>query len=332
MTQEEASTVAARLGASSQSFCPALLWTYTGTGNTMTRMLIEVASGWYTGSVYTDLSLVDTLPGEYVCGPSVIAVKAHPQWHPFSSVQPDGIRPATPHNPPDAKDVCPCSSFTRAVAVIRDPYATFLAEYKRLRSHDYGSCSLAAVPGKECSGGHVSVIKRAEFNSTDFRHEVLRMAKEWAAMFDSYDAFKAAHPGGFYLARYEQLTAGPQKTRLQALAGILQALGVPQPAETTATGESESESLPLQDTQQGGNNEEKLHSRLLGYHPQQLACAFEAAKHPAIFRPSDPAGINQEFVYAADGAEALVCDVWRVVGGRAAQHGYGPYNGTVCAS
>lgn len=164
------------------------------------------------------------------------------------------------------------------------------------------------------------------------RHEVLRMAKEWAAMFDSYDAFKAAHPGGFYFARYEELTAGPQETRLQALAGILQALGVPQPAETTATGESESESLPLQDTQQGGNNEEKLHSRLLGYHPQQLACAFEAAKHPAIFRPSDPAGINQEFVYAADGAEALVCDVWRVVGGRAAQHGYGPYNGTVCAS
>jgi hypothetical protein len=35
------------------SWCPALLWTYTGTGNTMTRMLIEAASGWYTGSVYT---------------------------------------------------------------------------------------------------------------------------------------------------------------------------------------------------------------------------------------------------------------------------------------
>lgn len=34
-------------------WCPALLWTYTGTGNTMTRMLIEAASGYYTGSVYT---------------------------------------------------------------------------------------------------------------------------------------------------------------------------------------------------------------------------------------------------------------------------------------
>jgi hypothetical protein len=53
MTGEEASAVAERLGSPKQQFCPALLWTYTGTGNTMTRMLIEVASGWYTGSVYT---------------------------------------------------------------------------------------------------------------------------------------------------------------------------------------------------------------------------------------------------------------------------------------
>lgn len=44
------------------SWCPALLWTYTGTGNTMTRMLIEAASGWYTGSVYTGVSTA-CLPG-----------------------------------------------------------------------------------------------------------------------------------------------------------------------------------------------------------------------------------------------------------------------------
>lgn len=38
---------------SDAGWCPALLWTYTGSANTMTRMLIEAASGWYTGSVYT---------------------------------------------------------------------------------------------------------------------------------------------------------------------------------------------------------------------------------------------------------------------------------------
>lgn len=68
LTPEEQQLVASRTGRSSSStfrnssgldagrsdrWCPALLWTYTGTGNTMTRMLIEAASGWYTGSVYT---------------------------------------------------------------------------------------------------------------------------------------------------------------------------------------------------------------------------------------------------------------------------------------
>lgn len=52
----------------------------------------------------------------------------------------------------------------------RDPYATFLAEYKRLRTHDYSACSLAEVEGKACVGGHVSVINRADFNRTDFRY------------------------------------------------------------------------------------------------------------------------------------------------------------------
>jgi hypothetical protein len=51
----------------------------------------------------------------------------------------------------------------------RDPYATFLAEYKRLRTHDYSSCSLAGVEGKACQGGHVSVISKGDFNATDFR-------------------------------------------------------------------------------------------------------------------------------------------------------------------
>jgi hypothetical protein len=154
------------------------------------------------------------------------------------------------------------------------------------------------------------------------------MAHEWAAMFDSYDAFQAAHPGGFYLARYEELTAGQKETRLQALAGIVHALGVPRSDETTAVGDSPT----THGTEEDDDTAEVLPSVHLGYDSQRLACAFEAAKHPAIFRPSDPAGIDREFVYGAGGVEGLVCDVWQVVGGRAAQNGYGPYGGTVCSS
>jgi hypothetical protein len=63
-----------------------------------------------------------------------------------------------------------CKLLTQTLCMLcRDPYATFLAEYKRLRSHDYGSCSLTAVEGQACKGGHVSVMKRSEFNASDFR-------------------------------------------------------------------------------------------------------------------------------------------------------------------
>jgi hypothetical protein len=167
------------------------------------------------------------------------------------------------------------------------------------------------------------------------RQEVLRMAHEWAAMFDSYDAFQAAHPGGFYLAQYEDLTAAQESRRLWALAGMLNALGVPRSRASNADGATATSDKTFFETAHadtGDAESDELHSVVLGYDLQKLACAFEAAKHPSIFRPSDPAGIDVGFAYSAEGVEGLVCDVWRVVGGRAAQHGYGPYGGTVCSS
>lgn len=63
LTADEQKAVQANTGSS----CPALLWTYTGTGNTMTRMLIEAASGWHTGSVYTGAQLAARLAACLCC-------------------------------------------------------------------------------------------------------------------------------------------------------------------------------------------------------------------------------------------------------------------------
>jgi hypothetical protein len=171
-----------------------------------------------------------------------------------------------------------------------------------------------------------------------FRHEVLRMAHEWAAMFESYDAFQAAHPEGFYLAHFEDLTAAEQLTRLQALASMLCALGAPKLGVSSTVDPSTNDNKDVREVQASvtagldKHTPEELHELLLGYEPTRLACAFEAAKHPAIFRPKDEAGIDAAFVYGGSGGEELVCEVWRVVGGRAAQHGYVPYGGIVCPS
>ena len=60
---------------------PPMLYTYPGSGNTWSRLLIENAVGVYTGSVYNDHTLVRELPGELKCDPKVSVIKVHPHTH-----------------------------------------------------------------------------------------------------------------------------------------------------------------------------------------------------------------------------------------------------------
>jgi hypothetical protein len=60
---------------------PPLLYTFPGSGNTWGRLLIEYATGIYSGSVYNDKTLLETLPGEFTCNWQVSVVKAHPHTH-----------------------------------------------------------------------------------------------------------------------------------------------------------------------------------------------------------------------------------------------------------
>lgn len=57
---------------------PPLLTSLPGSGNSWSRLLIEYASGYYTGSLYGDTTLVEVFPAEKYCGLRMIAIKAHP--------------------------------------------------------------------------------------------------------------------------------------------------------------------------------------------------------------------------------------------------------------
>jgi hypothetical protein len=61
-----------------------------------------------------------------------------------------------------------------------------------------------------------------------------------------------------------------------------------------------------------------------------LGCAFQLARHPLIYRPKDPQGVDAQYVYGGDEGRQLVCDVWAVVGARAAAHGYAAFAGAQC--
>ena len=96
------------------------------------RMAIEFSTGFYSGSIYGDPTLLPLLPGEGRCDGSVIAVKAHPtHLDSFDIVAADdgAMRLNTTRKPQYAK--CARLRFASAIAVIRDPYLSIWAEYKR---------------------------------------------------------------------------------------------------------------------------------------------------------------------------------------------------------
>ena len=58
-----------------QQWSPPLLYSFPGSGNTWARLLIDWSTGVYSGSFYTDKTLLSILPGEKKCDRSVSVIK-----------------------------------------------------------------------------------------------------------------------------------------------------------------------------------------------------------------------------------------------------------------
>lgn len=189
------------------------------------------------------------------------------------------------------------------------------------------------------------------------------MADEWVAMFQSYDAFAAAHPRGLHLTTFENLT--DLNSRTQTLVEILQVLGVPAHSRkgvyssleaaagpsvegtcsaamtdvlatqacTAAPADDAAPSVlsPVRRTEAAAASVPSS-GQQKPYQPQynsaRLQCAFDLAQHPSIYRPKDPQGIDMSFVYHNEAS--LVCEIWEVVHSRAAAFGYKPFGGISC--
>ena len=105
---------------------PPMLYTFPGSGNTWGRLLIEHATGIYSGSVYNDKSLLEALPGEFTCNFQVSVIKVHPHTHPGMELV-DGTFTSDDHK-------CIRSNmrkFKRALLLVRDPFDSIWSEYQR---------------------------------------------------------------------------------------------------------------------------------------------------------------------------------------------------------
>ena len=138
---------------------PPLLYTFPGSGNTWCRLLIEYATGIYTGSLFHDKTLIHVLPGEYTCSTGQSVIKAHPFTTSYS------LRTG---NYSLGKNKCQkggIARFDRSVLLIRDPYYSIWSEFERA-----------------CSKSHVGGILKKDFNENKWKEAAMHLSHQYQNM------------------------------------------------------------------------------------------------------------------------------------------------------
>lgn len=179
---------------------PPVLYSFPGAGNTWCRLLIEYATGIYTGSIYNDASLAEILPGEFACNRRVSMIKIHPHTNGYKSgLTPFGIgKYFKTDNNKCAKGAI--REFKRAVFLIRDPYDAIWSEYQR-----------------RFAKSHVGLIYRTNFDQTSWRANAASLAHFFAQMWGHHykDMIRDYGRHNILFLKYEDLK-NPH-TRIQEL-------------------------------------------------------------------------------------------------------------------
>lgn len=119
---------------------PPILYSFPGSGNTWVRLLIDYSTGVFSGSMYHDRALFDTLPGERHCNRKVSVIKAHPHLQTFAILNNSKLytKKCT---------IGHIQSFSRAILLIRDPFDSIFSEFQR-----------------RWSGSHIGGIHKSSFD------------------------------------------------------------------------------------------------------------------------------------------------------------------------
>lgn len=290
---------------------PAVLWTTPGAGNTWVRQLIEYATGVHTGSMYNDESIESQMPGEKRCDRSVVVVKGHPEHRTFDMVFNASREDPCENSPYTTRSVClkqfakyvsSCGGrpdfFRRAVAVVRDPFKTLLAEYQRFTKQEADRLSRTQSKG---SGAHTSVMR--DLDPKAFSEWALPAARRMIEDWRQYARLAKLGRDRIHFVRYEDLMA----RNLRALADLV---GFVTPTFA----------------QPGGG---KAGSRQqAGVNRQQLQCAFEQASGGAFRRSTvDKRQLENRAFLSVVGPhtnETTACALWRVFGALGSRLGYAP--------
>jgi hypothetical protein len=288
-----------------RSSSPVALFSIPGSGNTWSRLLLEYATGIYTGSIYNDRTLYADLPGEKYCSVKTLAVKAHPgscrYVGPATATSTSGKSStkrtnATQTKAPaagagialakaDQQSLCRSGGisapFKRALIVIRDPFRTIWSEYNRRYATGH-------------HGAHNAGILVSQFRESRAKREYAsEMVQSFIAHFRMIeDVMKTFPKEDVLLIKYENLTN--PKLRVAELRKAVAFLGFPNTTE------------------------------------ERLQCAFNLSESPVVHRSIDDE--KMVTIDMAYNSKDTVCNMWNALNERCsiAAYGYSAWNNTNC--
>jgi len=156
---------------------PPMLLTFPGSGTTMTQMLLEYATGVYSGSIYDEDELYAVMPGLRACGQRLSVVKAHIKDLLFKKDDKGKEEKVTFKT---NKYVVKCRNgiiydFTRFIFVLRSPWAAWWSNWQR----DFNANQEAN------KNTHISGIPLKELNYTAWEDAALGSPHYGVGMYDA---------------------------------------------------------------------------------------------------------------------------------------------------
>jgi hypothetical protein len=193
----------------SENRVPPIFYSFPGAGNTWGRLLLEHATGIWTGSVYNDHHIVDSLHGEFTCDRTVSCVKAHPHTHPFAGA--GGLFTGGFKSDQNKCSRNGVRRFQKALLLVRNPFDAIWSEFQRRIS----------------KGNHVAGIRKHGFPWAKWRANAAWLAYRYQEMWDSHYAHAQMmlKKEDIVLLKYENLK--DKSTRIETLHSMIQFLDLP---------------------------------------------------------------------------------------------------------
>jgi hypothetical protein len=292
---------------------PPVLLAHPGSGTTVTSLLIEYATGIFSGSIYDEDELLKLMPGYKACGQRLGIIKAHPK---------DFVVSAEGDMHPDSKRFMrKCHkgmiyNFNRFLLVLRDPWAAIWSNYQR----DYNYVEF--FEDSSTLKSHTRGIPYQEFNESQWQDRFLNSVHygvhAYHRMWNStYDIITRKYGHGKYnldniqespyhskrtsrrlhngegkssppvlIVRYEDLMSN--STKYSLLMDIVKFIDLPFIKSTTVNIDLLDDD-PKMDTPRMKVAKEQ-DTELL----RRVICSYTLADNPVIHRNTNPEGLNLE--------------------------------------